>query len=318
MAHLEFTSNWLQALMLASDNATARRIRPWMTDLDSISASKSSPDQVEAAGRVWEYGAKHGLQKLMEQLPLHQAAFRFEDDDVFCFKPARSASSIATAEEFVDALGLVPMERGWIAEVTQADWTNLLRREAVRQGKGLNVQTITGSSMVEVSCSACWDLTSWAVHFEQPEWLTLDKGEYLHAERPSEATMESLLLEALDAAQRQFPIATKIAPMPPTDTPWMRSIEGMYEWHRSILVTNEMGLSPWMRRVWAAVWTVVYRERNRLRGECDLSSLRQEIAECFRSAPQLTEWMFVFARLVCAVRFERGLGIAADFVDRFA
>jgi hypothetical protein len=71
-----------------------------------------------------------------------------------------------------------------------------------------------------------------------------------------------------------------------------------------------------MRRTWSAVWPVVYRERNKLRGECDLAALRKEVAECFSSVPLLTEWMFIFARLACELLYERGLGISADFVDQ--
>jgi hypothetical protein len=42
------------------------------------------------------------------------------------------------------------------------------------------------------------------------------------------------------------------------------------------------------------------------------------VAECFGSVPLLTEWMFIFARLACEMLYERGLGIAADFVDELS
>ncbi|MFO0014485.1 MAG: hypothetical protein ACK553_17260 [Planctomycetota bacterium] len=317
MSQLEFTANWLQALMLAADNAAARRIRPWMTDMDAVSAASHSAGQTEAARRLWEYANQHGLGPLLAQLPLRQPGFRFEDDECFRFQRSVPASSIASADEFIGDLGLIPSEWSWRGLVTQADWTNLLRREAVRRSKGLNVQAIPASSMVNIACTARWDTEKWMIQFEQPNWLILEMGDIVHAERPSCDAVEAVLLDVLADAQSRLPVASKPPSAQAQDAPWMRSVTALYPWHRSILLTNEVGLNAWMRRVWAAVWPVIYRERNRLRGECDLSALRQEVAECFREAPLMTEWMFLFARLVCAVRFERGLGIAADFVDEF-
>lgn len=315
MSQTEFTSNWLQALMLASDNSAARRIRPWMTDIAQVTAAESSPGQAEAAERLWDYGASHGLTTLLETLPLLQSNLRFEGDESFRFTPARNDSSISGPSQFVELLGFVASEQHWEAEVTQADWTNLLRREAVRLTKGLNVQAIPATAMVRVPCLARWDTRKWTIHFQQPDWLILEQEETLQTLRPPLESLESRFLECLSFASSQFKVSEPLRAFPPTDLPWMTSIETMFAWHRSILVTNDLGLDPWLRRVWAAVWPVVYRERNRLRGSCDLVALRKEVAECFRAAPSLTEWAFLFARLVCELRFERGLGIAADFVD---
>jgi hypothetical protein len=85
--------------------------------------------------------------------------------------------------------------------------------------------------------------------------------------------------------------------------------------HQEVVSADAYQFHPWIRRVWNSVWPVVYRERHRLRGPCDLAELRKEIAECFSAVPMLTEWMFLFARLAIAARCERGLGISADFVD---
>jgi hypothetical protein len=317
MSQSEFTSNWLQALMLASDNASARRIRPWMTDIALLSAAEATAGQAEAAERLWEFGSSHGLGPLLQQIPLAQSLFLFQGDDSFLFHASPQTTEISDAASFVELLGYVEMERSWEAESTQADWTNLLRREAVRLGKGLNTQVIPDASMVRVPCMGCWNTRSWRIGFTRPDWLIIETEEVLQTRRPSVEILESVLLESFSYAMRSFKIPAKLNSFPPLDASWMASIASLYEWHRSILVTNEVGLDPWMRRVWAAVWPVVYRERNRLRGPCDLVELRKEVAECFRSAPLLTEWIFVFARLVCEVRCERGLGIAADFVDDF-
>ncbi|MFN9714033.1 MAG: hypothetical protein ACK57G_09585, partial [Planctomycetota bacterium] len=126
MSQTEFTSNWLQALMLASDNSAARRIRPWMTDIAQVTAAESSPGQAEAAERLWDYGSSHGLTTLLETLPLLQSNLRFEGDESFRFTPARNDSSISGPSQFVELLGFVASEQHWEAEVTQADWTNLL------------------------------------------------------------------------------------------------------------------------------------------------------------------------------------------------
>lgn len=314
MSQTEFTSNWLQALMLASDNAAARRIRPWMTDIALLSAAVATVGQAEAAERLWVYGTDHGLQPLLNQVPLGQTIFRFQDDETFSFTASSKGPAISSAS-FIELLGYEPLERSWRAESTQADWTNLLRREAVRLGKGLNTQVIPNASMVSTPCTARWNTRTWTIVFSQPEWLTWEPEADLLTRRPSPDTLESILLDVLSFANGHFKVLGKPQAFPSTDALWMASIESLYGWHRSILVTNDIGLDPWPRRVWAAVWPVVYRERNRLRGECDLQGLRKEVAECFRSAPLLTEWMFVFARLACEVWFEHGLGIAADFAD---
>lgn len=317
MTQVGFTVNWLQALMLASENAAARRIRPWMSDIALVAAATPGTGQLEAAQRLWDYGASQGLVPLFEQIPLRQSLFRFQEDESFRFSPSVPVPRLTRVDEFLALLGFIPSEQSWIAEVTLSDWTNLLRREAVRLGKGLNVHAIPNSTAVRVPCTARWNNDSWCIQFEQPDWLTLQPTEILQTLRPTWDVMESAMLDSLAFANGNFKTPPKLL-FPPMDPSWMRSVESLYAWHRSILVTNEVGLNPWMRRTWAAVWPVVYRERNKLRGECDLTALRKEVAECFSSVPLLTEWMFIFARLACEFLYERGLGIVADFVDELA
>lgn len=317
MTQLGFTVNWLQALMLASENATARRVRPWMTDIALVAAAAPGSGQLEAAQRLWDYGVSQGLVPLLENIPLRQSLFQFQEDESFRFSPSVPVCRLTQVDEFLALLGFISSDQSWIAEVTLSDWTNLLRREAVRLGKGLNVQAIPNSNTVRVPCTARWNNTSWSIHFDQPDWLSLEPTEILQTPRPTWDVMESAMLDSLAFANGSFKTPPKLV-FPPADPIWMRSVESLYAWHRSILVTNDVGLNPWMRRTWAAVWPVVYRERNKLRGECDLVALKKEVAECFGSVPLLTEWMFIFARLACEMLYERGLGIAADFVDELS
>jgi hypothetical protein len=316
MAKKEFTENWLQALMLAADNAAARRIRPWMTDIAAISAAALTEGQVESAERLWNYAQGHGLIPFLQLAPLQQTRFQFEDDECFRFERTAPAPALTSAATFIESLGLQAAEWEWTATVTHADWTNLLRKEAVRQSKPLNVQSIPiTSSMVEAPCLARWDTKVWTIQFKQPTWLHWNPVGIGLTPRPSSDAIDAVTLDAIAFANQHFKIATKLSAFAPADASWTGSIASLSAWHRSVLITNDVGVHAWFRRVWFSVWPVIYRERNRLKGECDLPLLRKELAECFVHAPELTEWMFLFARLLCEAKFERGLGIAADFVD---
>jgi hypothetical protein len=316
MATNVFTENWLQALMQAASNASARRIRPWMTDLSALCAVGLTDGQCDAAKRIWDYGKNHGLIGLLSQIPVRETHWRFEDDECFRFLRPSVAPLLVSEQEFIASLGLVPTEIPLKGSVTQSDWTNLLRREAVRRSKPLNVQSIPTGSSVEVDCVGGWDTNAWSIRFLQPDWLVLPRSGVVETARPSPSVIEGLILDGISFANQHFKMSNKPTSRTPSDAPWMTSIESLYTWHRAVLLTNDTGASPWFRRVWGCVWPVIYRERNRLRGNCDLQSLRGEVAECFETMPQLTEWMFLFARLVCELQFERGLGIAGDFVDR--
>jgi hypothetical protein len=312
----EFTENWLQAIILAASNETARRIRPWITDIGHLCASEKTEGQLESASRVWNYGQGNGLTGLLSCTPLHASTWKFEEDECFQFERGLPASPIESEQAFCESLGLVSVQVPLRASVTASDWTNLLRREAVRRSKPLNVQAIPSGSMLHVECVGNWDTQRWQVTFLQPDWLSLEPSGVVQSERPEKDARDALLLDAIAYANRNFQVAAKLSRFEASDALWMSCVDRMYDWHRSVLLTNELGLHPWFRRVWSGVWPVIYRERNRLRGACDLQTLRTELAECFASAPLLTEWMFVFARLACELQWERGLGIAGDFCDR--
>jgi hypothetical protein len=247
--------------------------------------------------------------------PLQQSVWRFEDDECFQFRRPDAGAILTEERSFMESVGVVPLRIPLIACVTSSDWTNLLRREAVRRSKPLNVQAIPTGSMIEIECLGVWDTRAWSIAFVQPDWLVIAQTSQVQVQRPPQSTIDALLLEGIDYANRNFKIATKLSTFAPQEGPWMSCINALYGWHRSLLLANEMGASTWLRRVWNCVWPVIYRERNRLRGNCDLQALRKEMAECFEHAPLLTEWMFLFARLVCEAQCEHGLSIAGDFKD---
>lgn len=314
MSLREFTENWLQALMLAADNAAARRIRPWMTDIANLCAVQPLDGQVDAAKRLWDYASAHALRSLIETQPLQQHAFHFDDDECFRFSCAQSPA-IDSPDAFVASLGVVAMERAWVAQVTQSDWSNLLRKEAVRRSKPLNVLTMPSTTLVDVPCRAVWNLQQWTIHFQQPDWLTIEQSGPALTVRPTTDAIDARMLDAIVFADQKLKATSRLSNFQASDALWMACVPDLAGWNRSILLSKDVPTSPWFQRVWCAVWPVVYRERNRLRGAFDLQALRKEIAECFQHAPELTEWMFLFARLVLECRLERGLGIAGDFVD---
>lgn len=314
----EFTESWLQALTLSASNEAARRIRPWMTALGALSASEPLPDQLAAAKQLWQFAHSRGLVSLLSEIPLRQSEWRFEENELFSFQLRQLADgkkNIQSEGEFVAALAIEPVALEWTASVTQSDWTNLLRSEAVRRSKPLSVASIPQGVRVELPCTAHWDGQRWSIRFAQPDWLVLEQAGVVHAARPDTETIDAAMIDALSFANQSLMPTARLSQFELVDAPWMHCVESMIAWHRGVLISKEFGGNAWLRRVWSCVWPVVYRERNRLKGPCDLPKLRTELADCFASAPELTEWMFVFARLVTEVQWGRGLGIAADFVD---
>jgi hypothetical protein len=311
----EFTESWLQALTLSATNEAARGIRPWMTAIASLGASEALPDQLDAAKKLWEFGSNHGLLGLLSCTPFRQPEWRFEEDESFVFQHPPGAETLVDEDAFMRSLAIQPIDVPMIARATQSDWTNWIRKEAVRRSKPLSVAAIPQGSMVDLTCTAHWDTKAWSIRFPQPDWLVLEQPGIFHAQRPKQEAFDALMIEALSFANKNLQPTAKLSQFQPSDAPWMACVPQLYVWHRSVLLTEEFGGSPWFRRVWNGVWPVIYRERNRLRGPCDLQYLRTELADCFASAPRMVEWMFVFARLVMEIHIGGGLGISGDFKD---
>jgi hypothetical protein len=133
------------------------------------------------------------------------------------------------------------------------------------------------------------------------------------APRPSFDLLTERLIDVLSTAKERFTSKSPLSNFNPDSSNWTTCIDEFSQWHREALLADSYGLSPWMRRTWNCVWPVIYRERNRLKGPCDLAYLRSELKACFDHSPALVEWMFVVARLACEIHIGRGLGTAGDF-----
>ena len=96
---------------------------------------------------------------------------------------------------------------------------------------------------------------------------------------------------------------------------WIGCVKRLEALHKQILATEAKDYSPWFRRTWACVWTVIYREQNVLRGQANVDVVRSELTACVGTVPRLTTWMFAFAKLVCENQLGRGLGICGDYTN---
>ncbi|MFM2217165.1 MAG: hypothetical protein RL240_1483 [Planctomycetota bacterium] len=323
----EFTESWLQALTLSADHSHARSIRPWLTTIQTLAASAPNAEQAQEAEKLWEYASGHGLLSLITCLPARSTPWRFEDDECYKFSPVDSSSnqtpngdavgttdgSAITKERWLTELGISPVRFSGVAHVTAADWSNAIRKEAVKRGKPLNVTSIPAGNMLDLPCTLEWDLHQWKVSFTQPSWMQLTYESPFQADRTSMERLTEYLMDALGVGQEKFKPMQKLSAFEPESAPWTLCIPDFSEWHREVLFSQSIGLSPWMRRTWNCVWPVIMRERNRLRGPCDLQYLRTELKACFDSEPAMVQWMFILARLACEVRLGTGLGLCGDF-----
>jgi len=314
----EFTESWLQALTLSADHTHARSIRPWLTTVQTLAASEPSQEQAAEAQKLWDYANANGLTTLLECLPVRSIGWQFEDDECYKYSvqgqgESQSEEADARKSRWLRDLGITPIEVSAVAHVTASDWSNALRKEAVRKGKPLNVTSIPAGNMLDLPCQLRWDLKTWTVHFAQPDWMRIVYEAPFRAPRPTMEELTERMIDALGVAQERFKPAMKLSAFSPESAPWTICIPDFSQWHREVLVTQSIGLSPWLRRTWNCVWPVIMRERNRLRGPCDLQYLRTELKACFDSEPAMVEWMFILARLACEIRLGTGLGLCGDF-----
>ncbi len=309
----EFTEKWLQALTLAAKHLEAQRVKPFLTDIDAISTHLELEDRVAAGKRVWEYCQQNSLASWLTMTPCQQSPWTFEDEDRFTFEPA-SRSTSTDVDSWLSEIGVLPQSVKLIATVNQVDWTALLRKELVRNGRALNMSAMPEGTMLRLPCSAQWDGKCWKIGFENPDWLSLPfEGRFL-APRPN---IDSIL----EAARWSMAEANDLLVVKKGESTsdlgpchWSSSIPGLQPLHRDVLEERSKAYKFPFRRAWAAAWPVVLREQNRLRGECDLAWIRTELEACFQGYPKLTLWMFAFAKLVCTTHVGAGLGVSGDFV----
>ena len=312
----EFTESWLQALTLCVNHEKARAIRPWISTIQVLSASEVLPEQKDEAIKLWSYAKEHQLQGLLELIPAHSSPWRFEDDENFVFTPAPIQSSdplYPSQSQWLELLGIVPCSFRATARVTSHDWTTMVRKLAIRRNKPMNVNAFPTGNILDLACTLDWTPRSWTIRFEQPDWMSIEMDSEFIAPRPSFDLLTERLIDALSTAKERFTSKSPLSNFTPDSSNWTTCIDEFSQWHREALLADSYGLSPWMRRTWNCVWPVIYRERNRLKGHCDLAYLRSELKACFDHSPALVEWMFVVARLACEIHIGRGLGTAGDF-----
>lgn len=313
----EFTESWLQALTLSANHEKARSIRPWMTTIQVLSASESLPEQHDEAVKLWNYAQANHLTGFLELIPAKSSPWHFEDDEDFVFNPKLEEfgqSSQDALQQWMTLLGIHQSSIPATATVTSQDWTTMVRKQAIRRSKPMNVNAFPSGDVLELACTLDWSARTWTARFAQPDWMSLEYESEFLAPRPDFEQLTLRLIDALEAASRNFKSKSPLSHFAPDSSPWTTCIPDFAQWHRDALLADSYGLSPWFKRTWNCVWPVIYRERNRLRGPCDLTYLRNELKACFDHSPELCEWMFVTARLACEIHHGSGLGISGNFM----
>lgn len=312
----EFTESWLQALTLCINHEKARTIRPWLTTIQVLTASETLPEQKDEAIKLWNYAGEFKLDSFLELIPAKSSPWRFEDDEDFVFTPdlpKLEASKSDPLERWLVTLGIQNCSIPATARVTSHDWTTIVRKQAIRRSKPMNVNAFPTGDVLELPCTLDWSPRTWTVRFAQPDWMSLEYESEFLAPRPSFETLTERLIDALATANERFKTKAALSNFAPDPASWTTSVAHFAQWHQDVLMADSYGLSPWIRRTWNCVWPVIYRERNRLRGPCDLANLRSELKACFDNSPDLCEWMFITARLCCEIQLGSGLGISGNF-----
>ena len=310
---IPFNVNWLQSLTLAVQYPATLQVKPLITDIDTIGSFQPWPARLEAAKRLWSFAEAHALLGLLDALPWNQSRWHFPSEDRFFFEPDASTRGTGL-EPWLTRLGAQPTESALRAEITQLDWTELLRKEMMHHGRSLNMSSMPTGKVLSLPCRGVWDGNNWEFRFEDPEWLVVKFDERFVVPRPALSEMEEGLQWSLAEAwdwidkKKKCPAATA-----ERSSAWTENVASLQAWHEKVLTGLQTEQNAWGRRIWECVWPVIYREENRLRADCDLGWLRAELAECFRDQPKLTLWMFVFAKLLCKQQIAAGLSACGEF-----
>jgi hypothetical protein len=312
----EFTESWLQALTLSANHEKARAIRPWLTTIQVLCASETLPEQKDEALKLWNYAHQNDLEGLLELIPANSTPWHFEDDEEFVFTPVPDPGSNSLEiqqNHWLVQLGIADSSIRAKATVTSQDWTTLVRKQAIRRSKPMNVNAFPSGDVLDLDCLLDWSSRTWTVRFVQPDWMSLQYDSEFLAPRPSFEQLTLRMIDALAAANDRFKSKAVLGNFNPESTAWTTCIGDFAQWHRDALLADAYGLSPWVKRTWNCVWPVIYRERNRLRGPCDLNYLRSELKSCFDHSPELCEWMFITSRLACEIHLGSGIGLSGNF-----
>lgn len=310
-----FTQNWLQSLTQVANEPTAKRIKPLLDTINDLSRMNTESNRIESAQKLWDFAVAENLKSMLEIVPIQRPNWIFDRDDPFVYQHQTQAE-ITDFDAWTQSIGIVPCEVPLVAEVANKDWLSLVRKEAVRLQRTLNTSGMPSGLNLKLPCKAKWDLSGWSIQFDQADWVVIRYEEPFSAERPDLSDFEESLLFAVGQANetlvpKNTPTCTNIN----TNAPWIGCVKRLEHLHKQILITQANDYSPWFRRTWACVWTVVYREQNVLRGQANVDVVRAELSACVSTVPRLTTWMFVFAKLVCENQLGRGLGICGDFTN---
>jgi len=310
-----FTQNWLQSLTQVANEPTAKRVKPLLDTINDLSRMNTESNRLESAQRLWDFAIAEDLKSMLEIVPIQQPNWIFDRDDPFVYQH-KSPVTVSDFDSWTQSIGIVPCEVPLVAEVASADWLSLVRKEAVRMQRTLSTAGMPSGLNLALPCKATWDLTGWSIRFDQADWVALRYEEPFSAERPDLSDFEESLNTTINRAHEAFvpknvPACTNVN----STAPWISCVKRLESLHKQILAADAKDYSPWFRRTWACVWTVVYREQNVLRGHANLDVVRQELSACVTTVPRLTTWMFVFAKLICENQLGRGLGICGDYTN---
>ena len=308
-----FTENWLQALTGSVAIPAARQVRPLLTDIDCISQSRESAEQKVAAERVWEFVSQHDLTPLATLCPTHCEQWDFDGEEMFVFsRPSESIKPVETFEQWNQALGLETAEFDIIGTTTSSEWSDLLRSEAVRQRRGMTVPNTVGHTL-HLPAIAKWADSNWTITFEQTDWIQRTSDLAFQTDRYEQTHIDAVAMQCAEVAHKAMLKTSLQSAQASSDREWMSSVEKLSSLHQNLLSTYSDSKSVWFRKVWCAVWPVIYREQNVLNQPCDLIQLKAELADCFTTLPKLTIWMFIYARLICGASLAGGLGVCGRY-----
>jgi len=310
-----FTQNWLQSLTQVANEPTAKRIKPLLDTINDLSRMNTESNRLESARKLWDFATTEDLRGMLDIVPIQQPNWIFDRDDPFVYQH-QSAEPTADFDSWTKSIGIVPCEIPLVAEVANKDWLSLVRKEAVRLQRPLSTAGMPSGLNLKLPCKAVWDLTGWSIRFDQADWIVLRYEEPFSTERPDLSDFEESLNWTIAKAHES--LVPKNAPNCTNvngAAPWIGCVKRLESFHKQILSTEAKDYSPWFRRTWACVWTVIYREQNVLRGQANVDVVRSELTACVGTVPRLTTWMFAFAKLVCENQLGRGLGICGDYTN---
>jgi hypothetical protein len=309
-----FTQNWLQSLTMVANDPVAKRIKPLVDTVNGLTRMNSESDRLTAAQQLWEFASKNDLQNLLDVMPIQQPIWLFDRDDVFTYQRT-AADALQNFEQWCSWLGITECSVPLTTEVSNSDWLSLVRKEAVRLQRAMNTAAMPQGMNLKLPCTAKWDASRWSVQFDQVDWVIIHYEDPFTTDRPCLDDLdEKLGWITATANDKLVPKKAPPCEFLPTSQPWMSCVERLQPLHHRVLIQDAKHTSNWFRRTWGCVWTVVYREQNALRGQADLDATRKEIAACITNVPDLTTWMFLFAKLLCECQMGRGLGVSGDFV----